>query len=117
MNHILSQCVKTFPKLGDNKIVCWDESNSGVYENELVGFLAEKKEWAFVSDYLRLKALYEQGGIYLDTDILVENPLIVSLLRGATSILAITLTRHRSSATVATASIMVWGVGIRRRAH
>ncbi len=29
----------------------------------------DKKLWAFVSDYVRCKVLYEQGGIYLDTDI------------------------------------------------
>ena len=34
-----------------------------VYENKL---------WAFVSDYARLKVLYENGGVYFDTDITVE---------------------------------------------
>ena len=75
MNHILRQCVKTFPKLGKNQIICWNEGNTYVYENVLTRFLAEKNEWAFVSDYIRLKVLYEQGGIYLDTDIQVLKPL------------------------------------------
>ncbi|MBU3807460.1 MAG: hypothetical protein H9802_03400 [Candidatus Phocaeicola faecipullorum] len=30
--------------------------------------------WAFVSDYIRLKALYEYGGIYFDTDVEVKKP-------------------------------------------
>lgn len=30
--------------------------------------MAKEKKWAFLSDYFRLKALYEIGGIYLDTD-------------------------------------------------
>ena len=30
--------------------------------------MAEKK-WAFISDYARLKIVYECGGIYLDTDV------------------------------------------------
>lgn len=34
-----------------------------VYENKL---------WAFVSDYARLKVLYENGGVYFDTDITIE---------------------------------------------
>lgn len=37
------------------------------------------KKYAFVSDYVRLKALYEYGGIYLDTDIKILksfNPLL-----------------------------------------
>lgn len=71
MNYILRQCVKTFSKLGKNQITCWNETNSHRYENTLIRFLAEKHEWAFVSDYIRLKVLYEQGGIYLDTDIQV----------------------------------------------
>ena len=29
------------------------------------------KKWAFVSDYARLKALYEEGGVYLDTDMYI----------------------------------------------
>ena len=34
-----------------------------------------KKIWAFVSDYIRLHALYTQGGIYLDTDMELLKPL------------------------------------------
>lgn len=33
------------------------------------------KKWAFVSDYLRLEALYNFGGIYMDTDVMVYQPL------------------------------------------
>ena len=29
----------------------------------------KSKAWAFVSDYIRLKALYDYGGVYLDTDV------------------------------------------------
>jgi hypothetical protein len=29
------------------------------------------KKWAFVSDYVRLIVLYDEGGIYLDTDVVV----------------------------------------------
>ena len=32
----------------------------------------ENKMWAYVADYARLKVLYEQGGVYFDTDITVE---------------------------------------------
>ena len=33
------------------------------------------KKWAFVSDYVRLHALYREGGLYLDTDVEVLRPL------------------------------------------
>lgn len=32
----------------------------------------ENKMWAYVSDYARLKVLFERGGVYFDTDITVE---------------------------------------------
>lgn len=35
----------------------------------------ESKHWAYASDYLRLKALYEYGGIYMDTDVVVYQSL------------------------------------------
>lgn len=44
-------------------------------DNEYTKNLIEKKDWGFVSDYLRLKVLYEYGGVYLDTDIQVVKPL------------------------------------------
>ncbi len=34
----------------------------------------ERKMWAYVADYIRLKVLYEHGGIYLDTDVTVLKP-------------------------------------------
>jgi mannosyltransferase OCH1-like enzyme len=35
----------------------------------------EKKKFAFVSDYVRMYALYNYGGVYLDTDVEVIKPL------------------------------------------
>ena len=29
----------------------------------------DEKKWAFISDYVRYYAVYENGGIYLDTDV------------------------------------------------
>ena len=34
-----------------------------------------RKKWAFVSDFVRLQVLYEEGGIYLDSDMEVIKPL------------------------------------------
>ena len=33
----------------------------------------EAEKWAFISDYLRVKILYEEGGVYLDTDMVPIN--------------------------------------------
>lgn len=35
----------------------------------------DRKMWAFVSDYVRVKVLYDYGGVYLDTDITIEKDL------------------------------------------
>ena len=44
-------------------------------ETEYVKKAYEEKKWAFVSDYFRLKALKEYGGIYMDTDMELMKPL------------------------------------------
>ena len=54
--------------LPDYEIVCWSEENFDVSLIPFVQEAYEAKKWAFVSDYARLFALYQYGGIYLDTD-------------------------------------------------
>lgn len=53
----------------DYEIREWNESNFDINENAYCREAYEAKKWAFVSDYVRLKALYEYGGIYMDTDV------------------------------------------------
>lgn len=52
------------------EIICWDEKNYDI--NNSIPFVKQAyacKKFAFVSDYVRLEALYREGGIYMDTDI------------------------------------------------
>ena len=53
----------------DYEIKLWDESNFDVTSSIYVSEAYEEKKWAFVSDYARLKIIFENGGIYLDTDV------------------------------------------------
>ena len=53
----------------------WDESNFDVNKNRYCKEAYYAKKWAFVSDYARLKVLYQYGGIYLDTDVELIKPL------------------------------------------
>lgn len=53
----------------DYEIKEWNESNFNLNENDYCKEAYEAKKWAFVTDYVRLKALYEYGGIYMDTDV------------------------------------------------
>lgn len=66
-------CINSWKeKLPEYEIIEWNEKNFDI-EKEIKGkkFLEEcykQKLWAFISDYIRLKVLYEYGGVYLDTD-------------------------------------------------
>ena len=52
-----------------------NENNFDIHFNKFVEDAYNNKAWAFVSDVARLWALYEYGGIYMDTDVLVYQPL------------------------------------------
>ena len=53
----------------DYEIKEWNEKNFDINSNKYVKEAYEAKKFAFVSDYVRLHALYNEGGIYMDTDI------------------------------------------------
>ena len=56
--------------LPDYNFYEWNNSNCDIYSApKFVKEAYAKKKWAFVSDYFRLKALYEFGGVYFDTDV------------------------------------------------
>ncbi|KGG54987.1 glycosyltransferase family 32 protein [Lactobacillus sp. wkB10] len=68
----IQRCMKTWTKhLQDYQIIEWNEQNFDIHENKYVEQAYQAKKWAFVSDYIRAKAVYEMGGIYMDTDVLV----------------------------------------------
>ncbi len=71
----VKQCIKSWQKFcPEYEIKRWDESNFDVSSHPFMKKAYEEKVWAFVSDYARLKVVYDNGGIYLDTDVeLVKN--------------------------------------------
>ncbi len=58
--------------LPDYEFMLWDEKNFSTEYNEYVSGAYKMKKYAFVSDVARIHALYNYGGIYLDTDIEVK---------------------------------------------
>lgn len=52
-----------------------NENNFDIHYNKYVEDAYNNKAWAFVSDVARLWALYKYGGIYMDTDVIVFQPL------------------------------------------
>ena len=64
------RCIASWKKMcPDYDIIRWDENNFDVNQNPFIKAAYEAKKWAFVSDYARLKVVYDNGGIYLDTDV------------------------------------------------
>lgn len=52
----------------------WNETNFPVSDFPFAKKMYEERKWAFVADYARLWVLEREGGIYLDTDmLLVQN--------------------------------------------
>ena len=70
MNEVGKRCIATWKKyLPDYDIIEWNEDNFDININQYVKEAYQMKKWAFVSDYVRLYALKEYGGIYMDADV------------------------------------------------
>lgn len=70
------KCIKSWKqKLPDYEMIEWNEDTFDINENVFCKEAYEAKKWAFVTDYVRLKVLYEYGGIYMDTDVEVLDSL------------------------------------------
>lgn len=67
---LFKKCIKTWKKyLPEYEIIEWNENNFDINSNKFVKQAYENKKYAFVSDYVRLYALLNHGGIYMDTDV------------------------------------------------
>lgn len=71
------KCMKSWKKYcPDYEIIEWNEDNFDISSCPLyVRQAYEVKKWSFVTDYVRLKVVYEHGGIYLDTDVELKKSL------------------------------------------
>lgn len=67
---LAQKCIESWNKyLPEYPIITWNEKT---FDVDSVPFTQEAyscKKYAFVSDYVRLWALYHYGGIYMDTDV------------------------------------------------
>lgn len=59
----------------DFKLRRWTEKDIDLKKYPLVKKALDEKRWAFAADIIRMYAVYEEGGIYLDTDIELLRPL------------------------------------------
>lgn len=75
-NDRIKHCIESWKKyLPDYEIIEWNEDNFDIYYNDFTKKAYENKKWAYVSDVARLYILYNEGGIYMDTDVEVYKPL------------------------------------------
>lgn len=74
---LAEKCIRSWRKFcPDFEIREWNESNFNLEQvPAYVRQAYEAGRWAFVSDYVRLRALTEVGGVYLDTDVEIVRPL------------------------------------------
>lgn len=67
---VVNKCIQSWKRtLPEYQIIEWNEENFQIDSNTYVKEAYESNKFAFVSDYVRVYALYHQGGIYLDTDV------------------------------------------------
>lgn len=72
---LLQRCIASWKRYcPDYKIIEWNEDNFDITQNDYAREAYEAKKWAFVTDYARLRIVYNHGGIYLDTDVEVIRP-------------------------------------------
>lgn len=71
----IMKCMDTWRKiLPDYEIKRWSTENFDIDAVPYVKQAFEARKWAFAADYIRMYALYNEGGIYLDSDVMVLKP-------------------------------------------
>ena len=69
---VYQDCIATWKKyMPDYEIIEWDMHKFPISSVKYVQQACKAKKWAYAADYIRLYALYNYGGIYLDMDVIV----------------------------------------------
>ena len=69
---IIQDCVNSWKRImPDYEFVLWDMNRFNIHSVKYVEDACAARKWAFASDYIRLLALYTEGGVYLDADVIV----------------------------------------------
>lgn len=75
MPELALKCIESWHKyMPDYEYKLWNEDNFDIKSVPYVSEAYESRKFAFVTDYVRLYALYTEGGIYMDTDVEVLKP-------------------------------------------
>lgn len=76
MPELAQKCIASWKKhLPEYEIKEWNEDNFDLDMYPYVREAYDNRKFAFVTDVVRLYALYHEGGVYMDTDVEVLKPL------------------------------------------
>jgi mannosyltransferase OCH1-like enzyme len=68
----IQECIDSWRRImPDYEIILWDKQRFDIHRLKWVEDACNLRKWAFAADYIRLYALYTEGGIYLDSDVMV----------------------------------------------
>ena len=72
---LAKKCITSWKKYcPDYELIEWNEDNFDINMNAYTKWCYENKKYAFLSDYVRLFVVYQNGGVYFDTDVeLIRN--------------------------------------------
>ncbi len=76
MPKLAQKCIASWKKyLPEYEIKQWNEDNFDLDMYPYVREAYDRRKFAFVTDVVRLYAIYTEGGVYMDTDVEVLRPL------------------------------------------
>ena len=85
---IYTKCLDSWKAVMPNYVIKeWSLKNlpEEVVNHSFVSSAIKAKKWAYATDYIRLWALYNYGGVYMDMDVMVYKPFDVFLKHRAFS--------------------------------
>ena len=75
MPQLAKDCIASWHRfMPDWNYKLWNEDNFDVNSTPYTKEAYEARKFAFVTDYVRLYALYTEGGVYMDTDVEALKP-------------------------------------------
>lgn len=77
---LIQKCIASWKKhCPDWEIIEWNEDNFDVNFCAYTKNAYDKKRWGFLTDVVRLKVIFDHGGVYMDSDVELRRPLDVLL--------------------------------------
>lgn len=71
----IQNCINSWKKnMPSYQFKLWDMTAVEQIDSVFMKEALLEKKWAYAADYVRLYAIYHEGGIYLDTDVFVYKP-------------------------------------------